>query len=104
MKKPLVPSDEELNKAFDGAFDKPVNFYYKPTPEEIVNIRFRAIAQKALDECYEDMLKALKPLLNTIYAQLCGIRIEKGQTSYYCALDSSIDKLKALLEEVNNGA
>lgn len=45
---PLI-SDEELNKAFDGAFDKAINFDHKPTPEEIVTLRFRAIAQAQRD-------------------------------------------------------
>ena len=42
------------------------------------------------------MLKALKPQLRTIYSLLCGIRIEKGKTEWYSALDTNIDFLKGL--------
>ena len=43
--RPLLLSDEEINKAFDEAFDKPISFDHKPTPEEIITIRLRAVAQ-----------------------------------------------------------
>ncbi len=38
-------SDEELNKAYDGAFDKPMDFDHKPTADELHTIRLRAVSQ-----------------------------------------------------------
>ena len=43
------------------------------------------------------MLRSLEELHKTIYAQLRGVRIEHGKTSYYSSLDATIDKLKAVL-------
>jgi len=37
-------------------------------------------------------------LLRRIYAQLCGVRMEKGRTEYYSALDDSIDRVRAAIE------
>ena len=51
--RPPLLSDEELNKAFDSAFDEPVDFDHEPTPEEVINIRFRAIAQAQIKAIYE---------------------------------------------------
>ena len=44
-----IITDEQINRAFDGAFDKPLYFDYKPTEEEIITIRLRAVAQAQLD-------------------------------------------------------
>ena len=49
--KPLLLSDDEINKAFDEAFDKPISFDHKPTPEEIITIRLRAVAQAQWNIC-----------------------------------------------------
>lgn len=38
-------SDEELNKAWDNAFEKPINFDHKPTGDELLTIRLRAVAK-----------------------------------------------------------
>jgi hypothetical protein len=46
--KPELLTDEEINKAFDSAFDKGVYFDHKPTVEEILTIRLRAVAQAQL--------------------------------------------------------
>lgn len=43
-------SDEEINKAWDDAFDKPIEFDHKPTAEEIFMIRMKAVAQAQLDQ------------------------------------------------------
>ncbi len=49
--KPPLLSDEEINKAFDEAFDTPISFDHKPTPEEIITIRLRAVAQAQWNIC-----------------------------------------------------
>ena len=49
--KPPLLSDEEINKAFDEAFDKPIYLDHEPTPEEIITIRLRAVAQTQLNIC-----------------------------------------------------
>jgi len=41
-------SDEELNKAYDGAFDKPMDFDHKPTADELHTIRLRAVSQATI--------------------------------------------------------
>ena len=50
IKEQVILSDEELNKAFKGAFDKPVYYDHKPTPDEIMTIRLRAVAQAQLNK------------------------------------------------------
>ena len=47
------------------------------------------------------MLQRLKPLLTTIHAQLCGVRMEHGKTPWYSALDKSIDDISQILGKVN---
>lgn len=42
-------SDTEINKAFDGAFDKEVSFDHPPTPEDIILARLKAVAQAQLE-------------------------------------------------------
>ena len=53
------------------------------------------------DRCYEAgadaMLEGLKGLHQTIYAQLRGVRIERGKTTWYSMLDNNIDALKKIL-------
>ena len=51
------------------------------------------------------MLEVIKPSLETIYAQLCGIRMKEEETPWYSALDASIDNLKKILgyKEVKDG-
>ena len=51
------------------------------------------------EEGADAMLKSLKPLLTTIHAQLCGIRMKEGKTSWYSALDSSIDSISKILSK-----
>ena len=53
----------------------------------------RTICETGADE----ILEALKPRLEIIYAQLNGIRMKEGKTSWYSALDASIDELKGIL-------
>ena len=48
---PPLLSDVEINKAFDEAFDKPISFDHKPTPEEIITIRLRAVAEAQRNIC-----------------------------------------------------
>jgi len=45
------------------------------------------------------ILEALKPLLTTIHAQLCGIRMREGKASWYSALDNSIDSIGRILNK-----
>lgn len=47
-----VLGDDEINTAFEEAFAKPIYLAHKPTPEEILLIRLKAIAkaQRDLDE------------------------------------------------------
>lgn len=49
----ILLTDEELNQAFAGAFDKDVFFDHKPTPEEIITLRFRAIRDAQLKRVAE---------------------------------------------------
>ena len=44
----LLLTDEELNRAWDDAFDTPVNFDHRPTGDEILTIRLRAVAKAQL--------------------------------------------------------
>ena len=46
-----ILDDVEINRAFDNAFDKPVLLDHKPTPDEIITIRLRAVAQAQVDDC-----------------------------------------------------
>ncbi len=41
-------TDEEINKTFEGAFDKPVDFDHKPTMDEILTLRLKAVEQALL--------------------------------------------------------
>jgi len=50
-----ILTDTELNEAFDGAFSKPVNFNHKPTPEDLLTIRLRAVAQAQHDKEWEKL-------------------------------------------------
>ena len=43
-------TDEEVDRAFDGAFDKPMNFDHKPTQEEILLIRLKAVAEAQINK------------------------------------------------------
>lgn len=63
IQKPEILNDEEVNKAWDGAFDKPINFDHKPTAEEMFTIRLKAVAQVQRDkdsEYYETIIKENK--------------------------------------------
>lgn len=40
----LLP-DDQIMKAFESAFDEDVYFDHKPTPDEILLIRLRAVAK-----------------------------------------------------------
>ena len=56
-------TDEQINQAFDDAFDRPVFLDHKPTPEEIIIIRLRAVVQAQRDdtsEYYEAIIKELE--------------------------------------------
>ena len=44
----LLLTDEELNMAWDGAFDIPVDFGHHPTAEELFIIELRAVAKAQL--------------------------------------------------------
>jgi len=48
-------SDEEIDKAFVSAFDKPINFNHKPTPSELIAIRLRAVAQAQHDHTKKEL-------------------------------------------------
>jgi len=43
------------------------------------------------------MLEAVAPLLEQVFAQLCGIRMREGKTDWYSGLDDSIDRLRAII-------
>lgn len=45
---------EEVNKAFDNAFDQPINLDHKPSPEEILTIRLEAVAVAQLNRFKTD--------------------------------------------------
>lgn len=55
------------------------------------------MAEKVYEAGADAILKELKPLLTKIHVQLCGVRMKEGKTSWYSALDASIDNLKAVL-------
>ena len=55
------------------------------------------LAKEVYEAGADGILEALKPRLETIYAQLNGIRMKEGKTSWYSALDASIDELKQIL-------
>ena len=44
------------------------------------------------------IIEGVMPLIIQVYAQLCRIRLKEGNLSY-CALDGSIDQLKAIIVE-----
>jgi len=52
----------------------------------------------AIEAGADALLDDLMPVLETVYAQLCGIKMKNGKTTYYSALDSSIDKLKEIIK------
>ena len=56
---------------------------------------------QAFEAGADALLETLKLLLTIIHAQLCGVRIEKGKTSWYSALDKSIDDISQILGKVN---
>jgi len=74
MNKPEIPSDKELNKAFDDTFAKPVNFDHKPTKEEIFTLELRAVSQFSIDYCYKDMLRQFESLMADGSAQVTFVR------------------------------
>jgi len=49
-----VLNDEEINQAFDSDFGE-VHFDHKPTPEEIMLIKLRLVATKALDQVKKEL-------------------------------------------------
>lgn len=51
--------DEKIMEAFDGAFDKPIDFDHKPTVDEIFIIRLRAVAQAQAEELKRESEQAL---------------------------------------------
>ena len=53
--------------------------------------------QKDYETGADAVLETLTPILETIYAQLNGVRMKEGKTSWYSALDASIDALKGIL-------
>lgn len=55
--------------------------------------------QGLFEDGADAMLVVLRPLLTTIHAQLCGVRMEKGKTSWYSALDKSIDNISQILNK-----
>lgn len=77
---------------------RPPNWEYGGGFQDEVNGRF---LNNYITDAYEAgadaMLEAQTPLLKTVYAQLCGLRMEKGKTHYYSGLDESIDKLRDIL-------
>jgi len=44
----LLLKPEDMDKAFEDAFEKPVSFDHKPTQEEIFNLKLKAVAQAQL--------------------------------------------------------
>ena len=60
LNKLKVLEDSELNRALDNAFDVPINFDHKPTAEEIITIRLRAMAQAQLSRTIKDIKDLLK--------------------------------------------
>ena len=52
-------TDPEINKAFDDAFEVPINFDHKPTPEDIILVRLRAVANDATNKVLDDPALAM---------------------------------------------
>jgi len=57
-------SDEQLNEAFDNAFEKPVSFDHKPTADEILTFKLRAVADKAASIVREELIKEIEVTLD----------------------------------------
>jgi len=67
---------------------------------DLADAHFRQVSDgkyTAYEDGADAMLRNVIPLLTTIHAQLCGVRITGGKTPWHSALDDSIDKLKAIL-------
>ncbi len=47
QREPWELTDEKLNKAFDSAFDAPLYLDHKPTPDDLITLRLKAVAQAA---------------------------------------------------------
>ena len=43
-------TEEETDEAWDNAFDTPIEFDHKPTMEEIIAIRLKAVNQAQLEK------------------------------------------------------
>ncbi len=50
MKELPVLNREEIMKAFESAFDKGIYLNHKPTEEDFIYIRLRAVAQRDADK------------------------------------------------------
>lgn len=53
----VLLTNEEIDSAFESAFDTPINFDHKPTVEEIFVIRLRAVAKAQLKKVVEHIEK-----------------------------------------------
>ncbi len=47
QREPWELTGEELNKVFDSAFDEPLYLDHKPTPDDLITHRLKAVAQAA---------------------------------------------------------
>jgi hypothetical protein len=94
--KPALLTDEEINKAFDSAFDKDVYFDPKPTTEEILTIRLRSVAQTLIAAGYrkyeplndmgrrEKIVKEITPNLHKV--ELAGCDALRSIRGWYLSM------------------
>lgn len=57
-------TDEQIWAAWDNAFDKPVNFDHKPTPDELILFRIKAVVAEAVKEERNLWLREKKENIN----------------------------------------
>lgn len=78
----LLLTPEQIDKAFEDAFEKPITFDHKPTPDEIFALKLKAVAQAQLAKAdpqghYEQGKFEERQRIMKIFASFGKVQLEK---------------------------
>ena len=68
LTKPQILKPEQILKAFDGDFGE-VYFDHKPTPDEILLIKLKLVAEAQRDDTFRETLKMVDGLINEAHKE-----------------------------------
>jgi len=78
-----ILSDSELMNAWENAFEKGIYFDHKPTPEDIITLRLRAVAQAQAEVSFKAGIKEVVEWLEVVYCEFDDLQEYGERVNYY---------------------